>query len=183
MIKKYLNLDKYRAFIVNRIPNIFQELTRNYDTIILGDYAIVKTILEQEKKKEKVLDLSNYFRNYYTDMLIIQRYYSLARKGGTVEIYMNVNDKKYFEKKNISPFDYGYLHPVTLMEQGVKPNSFFHKLNMVFNGIRYMRAEKKDDIFCEKNVKESFAEKFSEIVRFCEERNLYVSIKGNDSLM
>lgn len=183
MFTKLLFLNEYRKYISNKIPDIFKDLNRNYDVLLLGDYSIVK---EMVIKKGKVLDCSNYYRNFYTDNLIAKRYYSMLRKNGTIRIFVDVNNKKYFSSRKISPFDFGFLHQITLMEERTKINSISHKLNMMLNGIRLKKIEKKSN---NKGIGNYIKEKYDssrnkknknemlyDLKKFCEEREILLDI-------
>lgn len=172
MIKKILFIDEYRKYISKKIPDIFSNMTRNYDVLILGDYGVAKKYTDKHD-----FDCSNYYRNFYTDYLVAQRYYSMLKKGGIIKIYINGHNKKYFSQKKISPFDYGFLHMVTCMEQEVKNKSIIHKINMMLNGLRLKKVTNKNRR--KGIVKKAEIDQYkqlAEIKDFCAERNIKLEV-------
>lgn len=107
-------------------------LKRNYSSIVLGkQYSIIKTDKDS-------LNLQNFNRNLYGDILIMKRYYSFLHKDGIIKFLINGRDEKYYTVTKISIFDYPLLHHVTLLEHGINPKSFLVKLKKIFIGYVYL---------------------------------------------
>ncbi len=122
----YVGSKRYKQYISSHTISLTKNLQRNYDFLILGS----KNITFSENHSN--LDLRNYGRNQYTDFLIVQRYYSFLKKGGTVRILIDLADKTYQSSSKISYFDYPLLHKVTLLEHGISINSKFEYLKRLW---------------------------------------------------
>lgn len=107
---------KYRVYIGNKVPSLMGNMTRNYDEMILGDEN--SEISKNEPTNKKCLNLTNYGRNLYTDVLIMERWYSFLKKGGTVCFSIDCGNKRYLFDNNISLFDDEFMHQVTMLEHG-----------------------------------------------------------------
>jgi hypothetical protein len=104
-----------------KFPGTVNSTIRNYDSIILG-----KRNVSQEKGK--VLDLTNTKRNLYTDIKILQRYYSFSKKSGRVVMCVDYKDKAFLTANVISDFDVTALHEVTLWEYKINKGSKQYKI-------------------------------------------------------
>ncbi|WP_418223333.1 hypothetical protein [Clostridium isatidis] len=170
---------KYTSHINNRIPNIMENLVRNYDNIILGNES--KIYENKINKNEKNLYLTNYSRNLYTDILILKRWYSFLRKEGIVHFNIDCKNRKYLFSEKISIFDDEFLHQVTLMEHGKDISSKKYKIikeskNILFvfqNNFR-TKSKKYDNLTSEDVQKLIF--KIKSIDSFCKVRNIQLKI-------
>lgn len=111
-----IGLINYRKFMSERVIDPKKNLKRNYKRIYLG-------IMNGDIADENTLDLRGYHRNFYVDSLLVQRYYSFLAKDGTIIIFSG-KDIHYVNDNKISMLDYPLLHPVTLMEHGIKPQKY-----------------------------------------------------------
>lgn len=172
---------KYVSYCEKQIPDIFRNPERNYDEIVLGEYP-GKYI--SEEKKSKCLYLNGYKRNFYTDILIMERYYSFLRKGGTIIFVMDLNNKKYFTKNRISIFDDKYFHVVTLLEHGKNTDTMKYQLSEYYKGFLFLlttylqredNGNKKRNIVSDKRVFPKHVRgKMEDIKKFCETRGILV---------
>lgn len=121
----------FRKWRREHIRSLSVNLDRNYSSLSLGDYAIVP-------KQGGDICYANYFRNLHTDRLIMERYFSLLKKGGAVRLYIDTGDKAYFSNKKIAPYDCQYLHPVTLYEENVSPSAISSKKRLILNTLRFI---------------------------------------------
>ena len=99
-----LSRKMYNKHKSNYNISLLHNFKRDYEKLILGRITNISM-----KKNKNYLNLQNYCRNFYTDILMIERYYSFLRKGG--EIVLNIeNDKSYLSNETISIFDASLLH-------------------------------------------------------------------------
>lgn len=155
---------KYEQYIKLVVPDIHTNLYRNYDVLILGNRKLDIEI------KKNYLDLRNYKRNLYTDILILERYYGFLKDNGKIIFYICKNDCKNLYSKHISIFDYEFLHSVTLLEHDLKIKSVKYYCYKVFRTIKFVLINKDiirdfrvvNDVYIDENY----------IKEFCEKRNL-----------
>lgn len=88
-----------------KVPNLLDDVTRNYKKIYLGYKAL----------NNDGLDLTQQYSNLYTDYLLFQRYYSLGDINCRFIINMHAN-KRYQHSCKPSLFSLNMLHPITLLE-------------------------------------------------------------------
>lgn len=158
-----VGLAKYRAYMSSRIIDPKRHLKRNYTTIYLG-------VQNGEKADENTLDLRGYTRNFYVDTLLVQRYYSFLGEAGTIKIFTGKN-RSYVNHNLISPLDYPLLHPVTLLEHGIKPHKY-----IMFNpimGLLFIWAS----VFGNKQKGHySLKNRTAMILDFCKVRDVHIEI-------
>lgn len=111
-----VGLVKYRSYMSTKLIDPKNNLKRNYSKIFIG-------IKDKEVADENTLDLRGYYRNIYVDSLLIQRYYSFLGSNGTIVLFSG-REKRYINDNWICPLDYPLLHPVTLMENHIKPPKY-----------------------------------------------------------
>lgn len=158
-------LVQYRIYMSLRIIDPKMNLKRNYKYLYLG-------IHDGRETEENILDLRGYSRNYYVDSLLVQRYYSFLDHDGVIKIFSGMNSK-YIKEEKISILDYPLLHPVTLMEHGIRPQKYIMYNPMV--GLRFIWAL----IFHRKNKKEKLGSKIKSIEDFCTKRGINFEIIEN----
>jgi hypothetical protein len=167
---------KYCRFMRKRIPNIMKDLTRNYDKIVLG--KIYNDRLDQTNIDEKKLDLTNYCRNLYTDILILKRWYSLLKVGGSVCFNIDCRSKKYLFDNKISVYDDRFLHQVTMLEHKKDIYSKKYKISKCCKAILFLFLSYFDKNNKNSNLSKNeiccLKQKIEEINSFCEIRNIKV---------
>ena len=165
---------KFRLFRKNHIKSLSVNLERNYDVLVLGDSKIVP---EQDAT---CAVYTNYYRNIHTDRLVLERYYSLVRTGGIIRLYIDKLDRKYLAGKCISPFDFQYLHPVTLFEERVPENwnnkakLFIDLFRFAFVGFGYC-FHKRNFKLANNAELENLAEQIpdvSKMIKLCDKKTL-----------
>ena len=110
-----LEADRFFGKIINakekwhRAPELLNDDKRNYDMLILG-YK-----MPQNKEVYNGLDMTITYSTLYSDFLLMQRYYSLVKKGGTI-IFNLPENRLYYKKHRLSIFTLNMLHPVTILE-------------------------------------------------------------------
>ena len=85
-------------------PDFLIDLKRDYEYIHVGTRRLYEN---------RGLDLANLNRNFYTDIKIIERFYSLIKENGYISMEIK-NDRNYIIQNKISPFDYCLMHPVVV---------------------------------------------------------------------
>ena len=168
---------KYRIHCDKIIPNMMTNLERNYDSIVLGEL----TNIQKFDIEEKTLILGNFYRNLYTDELVMQRFYSYLKRGGTVYFVIDRCKLSDIRSKRISPLDYVFLHDVTLLEHGIDRG-----------GLKYKMLERKAALLLllqpfikRKSYISSSSEEYEyikdRITSFCIERNINCKfVTGNE---
>ena len=159
-----VGLIKYRIYMNSKIIDPKRHLKRNYERIYLG-------IQGKEPADENTLDLRGYARNFYVDTLLVQRYYSFLRLNGTITVFAG-KDKHYVNDNWICPLDYPLLHPVTLMENRIRPTKFLMYnplIGMLFLWMN-MFGSKRHGIYL-------LGEQPEAITNFCKDRNVNIEIK------
>lgn len=163
--EKYLN---------SRIPNLMNS-RRNYDKLLICDKKYINKV---NINSEDTLILTNYNRNFYTDIKILERFYSFLHTKGECIFIFDFNRYSYFKNKKINSMDYPFLHPVTLYENNIYVDSILYKINRILNkykilfykiGIYKITNNKKVDI----DQIETDIEKLN---NFAKERNIYIKI-------
>lgn len=158
-------LVQYRIYMSLRIIDPKMNLKRNYKYLYLG-------IQDGKMIEDDVLDLRGYSRNYYVDSLLAQRYYSFLDYDGIIRIFSGMNSK-YINEEKISILDYPLLHPVTLMEHGIKPQKYIMYNPII--GLRFIWAL----IHRSKNKKEKLGNRIKIIEDFCTTRGIKIEIIEN----
>ena len=112
----YLNASEisYRKYKTNKFPGTIDSPTRNYDNLVIGNGFIRKLKKYYFELTGETLDLTAIGRNFYTDRLILERYFSFLKPGGKAVFCMDCGDTDYFDDKCINRFDMIGLHEVTL---------------------------------------------------------------------
>ena len=167
----------YKKYLSTYVPDIMKNLTRNYDKIILGDKRLAS---KQGDLHGSVLDLTNYSRNLYTDILILERWYSFLRNNGTVYFNIDVGSHRCLFEDAISFFDDAFLHQVTLLEHGKDIFSNKYKIIQYQKGLyflfikrRNIHINKKKRVLNNEEI-QILKDKFNEIEAFCKNRNINV---------
>ena len=147
-----------------KAPDLLVNDKRNYDILILGDKSY-------EFHYKNGLDLTISFSNLHSDYLILQRYYSLLKLGGKVELYMP-NNKKYFKNKNISIFALNLLHPVTILDHSKLLYNYYYKWEEFMNPLIFIFK----NLFCYNysKINEMDFILLKDIQAFCKERGLQI---------
>lgn len=163
---------EFIKFLESIIPNLFINSNRGYKIITLGEK---KNFSHSDEEK---LDMSNFYRNFYTDFLIIKRYYSFLDREGSFMLDLREVSKNYFGMNKISTLDYWLLHEVTLIEHDVDRDSFILKIFLlkaiVLFSLSKFRFLKKDfSYFSVDNFDESL---LFDINNFLDERDLKMVI-------
>lgn len=156
-------LVQYRAYMNSRIIDPKRHLKRNYAMIFLG-------VQNEEAADDNTLDLRGYSRNYYVDTLLVKRYYSFLSADGTIKVFTGKN-KQYVNDKRISPLDYPLLHPVTLLEHGIKPCKYFMVnpfVGLLFVCMTTFRSKRKGQC--------SLGSQTTDILNFCKARGVHIEI-------
>lgn len=163
-----LSVIKYKYYLRTVIPDIHGNLKRNYDYMILGNRNIDIDVSKNS------LDLRNYKRNIYTDILVMERFYSFLKKNAEIKFYIDRNDEKVFHEKRISKFDYEFLHRVTLMEHNISQVSFKYKIYKIIVAIKFLFVNKnfvkRKSTLKALNKIDNQVEQY--VKSFCEKRNL-----------
>ena len=158
-----VGLVKYRTYMNSKIIDPKRDLKRNYEKIFLG-------IQNREAADENTLDLRGYSRNFFVDSLLVQRYYSFLSSDGTITVFAGT-DKHYVNDKSICPLDYPLLHPVTLMENGIKPAKYYMYnpfIGMLFLWVTVFGSNREG--LC------PLDELTATIIDFCKVRNVNIQI-------
>lgn len=98
-----------------KVPNLLDDITRNYKKVYLG-YKALDT---------DGLDLTQQYSNLYSDYLLLQRYYSLGDSNCRFIINIHAS-KRYQYSCSPSLFSLNMLHPITLLEH----NTWLYRYEM-----------------------------------------------------
>ena len=160
-------------FMKQRRTNILKD-KRNYEKMVICDEMYVKDI-----DKNNTYMRTNFNRNFYTDFLVLQRYYSFLKEDGQVSFIFDCNNNQYFNKKNIDSIEWPFLHQVTLKENNINLDSLKYKLvrdinayKIIFYKLGIYRMKNKKDC----NI-EIIKKKIEQLYDFTKERNLKLNIK------
>ncbi len=152
--------------------SLLHNLKRDYEQLILG--RIASGIYDNDKNH---LNLQNYCRNFYTDILIMERFYSFLRKDGKV-VFNIENDKYYLTDENISIFDAFLLHRVTVYKKNKYIYKYVYDYKEIFTGILFL-FKNIINVFkrkCDKVDLDLFLDKVNYIVGFAKVRQLSISL-------
>lgn len=155
----------YRRFMADRMIDPKNNLKRNYKRILLGSF-------NKEEKSDDALDLRGYRRNFYVDSLLVQRYYSFLAPDGKI-IIKTQKSNKYRDSTKICVLDYPLMHPVTLLEHGVKPPKYI--LYNPFVGLLFLSVMISSKI-CVKKTTIEVEDK--ELMDFCKQRGIHIIIES-----
>ena len=156
---------KYREYCYNKFPGTVSSRQRNFDCMLLGK-------INKEKKQNNTLDLSGYGRNFYTDCLIVERYYSFLRPNGVVKIMIDASDSRYLLKERISRFDITALHEVTVWEHGIDKRSRLYNVYLKVLGSLFVLGMIPTPTV--RNYRGLPLQRMKNIIEFCKERGLQV---------
>ena len=148
--------------------SLLHNLKRDYEKLILG-----RITSKVYCKKTNVLNLQNYCRNFYTDVLIMERFYSFLRKES--DVCFNIeNDKYYLTDENISIFDAFLLHRVTVYKQNIYFYKYVYDYNEIFTCILFLFKDLINvlKIECDKRDLDLFMNKVDYVRDFAKVRNL-----------
>ena len=155
------------------INSLLQNLNRNYDKLILG-----RKYIDENDAINNCLDLRNYGRNFYTDVLIMERYYSFLNKNGVVEFNI-FNDYSYLNGNYISIFDATLLHRVTVYKHNKYLYKYVFEYKELFTGLIFM-FKNFNHIFKQKPNSENLDglfQKIDKVVEFATSRNISIRFK------
>lgn len=156
---------KYREYCRKKFPGTVGSKQRNFDCMLLGKY-------NKEQKQNNTLDLSGYGRNFYTDCLIVERYFSFLRPHGVVKIMIDASDSRYLLKEKISRFDITALHEVTLWEHGIDKRCRWYNVYLKVIGALFVLGTISTPMV--RNYRGMPIQKMKNIIEFCKERELQV---------
>lgn len=158
-----VGLIQYRTYMSVRIIDPKKNLKRGYKHLYLGIY-------DGTSVDSDTLDLRGYLRNFYVDTLLVQRYYSFLCENGDITIFAGKNTS-YINHITISVLDYPLLHPVTLLEHGLKPKKYL--LYSPITGYIFLWGR----FWGNRNTRKcSLNDKAANIIRFCKSRNVNLEI-------
>lgn len=166
-----LGLKKYKSYRADLVPNIFENLIRNYNELTLGDRDDVPSLHNND-----VLHLDGYYRCFYSDYLILQRFYSMLKNGGTVRLHINCKRRAYFDKSTIPFLDYGFMHRVTMMENHISKTGLSYKMNKFFSIYKVLFHKWRIEYHDDETVIKWLTKGLPKMVDFCEKRNLKLII-------
>lgn len=157
---------KYREYCRLKFPGTVGSKQRNFDCMLLGKY-------NKEQMQNNTLDLSGYGRNFYTDCLIVERYYSFLRPNGVVKIMIDASDSRYLLREKISRFDITALHEVTLWEHGIDTHCRWYKVYLKVIGALFVLGTISVPMV-RRSYRRLPIQQMNNIVEFCKERELQV---------
>lgn len=163
--------NKYKSKI--GINGLLQNLNRNYDKLILG-----RKNIDENVSINNCLDFRNYCRNFYTDVLFMERYYSFLKKNGVVEFNIS-NDYSYLNDNFISIFDASFLHKVTVYKHSKYLYRYVFDCKEIFTGFIFM-FKGLIDIFrrySDSNKLDRLLLKIDNVVEFATSRNITLHFK------
>ena len=129
----FVTWQKYKKYISKiGINSLLQNENRNYDKLILG-----RKYIDENATINNCLDLRNYGRNFYTDILIMKRYYSFLKTDGVVE-FIVYNDNSLLFGEYISIFDASLLHKVTVYKHNKYLYKYVYDYKEIFSGILFL---------------------------------------------
>lgn len=129
-----LSYRQYNNYCKEKFPGTVTSARRNYDFLDVGNIRF-------NANEENILDITGVRRNLYTDILIIERYYSFLKPYGTVVVCINFKDKYYLTSRKVSVFDITALHEVTLWEHGIDARGRDYKLYKLVGGALFLVAK------------------------------------------
>ena len=146
-----------------KTPDLLRSNSRNYSFLELGYKAV----------RVDSLDLTQKYTNLYSDFLVLQRFYSLVKQGGTI-IFNMWSSEYYMSSHRPSLFSLCMLHPVTLLELGRIYFFYEYMCGEILNPLLFLIKEiiHRNDR-ANKNCKCN-REMMSEIEAFCGKRNLKI---------
>lgn len=164
----------YKRYKILKFPGTVGSMLRNYDNLVLGKASLRKLVNKHLGMSGETLDLMAIGRNFFTDRLIFERYFSFLKPSGKAIFCVDCGDAAYLNNKHISRFDEIGLHEVTLWENGIDIRSREYvkteKINSCFFLIsRLLKYNRKINMVSNLPVEEMV-----EIKKFCEIRNICV---------
>lgn len=160
-------------FVKEKRVNILED-KRNYDEMIICDEMYKKHI----DKSPNIYVRTNFNSNFYTDFLILERYYSFVKEKGKIIFVFDGKNNKYFKSKKIDSLEYPFLHPVTLRENNIKLDSLKYKLIKHINPMKILLYKLK--IHTIRSYKQCnqflLEEKIEKLYTFTSERNMRLKI-------
>ncbi len=145
-------------------PELLNNSIRNYQYLELG---------YQRTGDKNGLDLTQKYTNLYSDFLLLKRYYSLLKRGGSIVINMDAT-KSYMFKQRPTVFSLCMLHPVTLMEIGKLYYVYEIMFKEILNPLIFLLNEVKSHIIKKGKINISNKTLMQEMEAFCKERNLKI---------
>ncbi len=155
-------------------PDFLIDLKRDYEYIHVGTRRLYEN---------RGLDLANLNRNFYTDIKIIERFYSLIKENGYISMEIK-NDRNYIIQNKISPFDYCLMHPVVVYSESYYKYKYVYKYKEIFTGIYYffikyiIKRDKLDN--CNYVELNKFISKLYDLSEFAKERGLLLQVELKD---
>ena len=166
IIYLYLSSWSYRKYL-KKFPGTVDSKIRNYDYMLLGT-------LGHPDSCGVCLNLCGVNRNFYTDWLLVERYYSFLKKEGEIIVKAS-GGRGYFNSKKINRFDIPALHEVTLWENGIDCRGKQYNSILVGNQILFLIYVVLSFIKG-KNVPSMQNKEFQEMVFFCKERHISLKV-------
>ncbi len=155
----------YRKYKSEKFPGTVSSAIRNYDNLVLGKESFLEL-------PGLSLDLTAKYRNFFTDRLILERYFSFLKPGGKVVFYMDCKDPAYLKDRTIGRFDAFGLHEVTLWEHGIDARSKEFNRRERINSCLFLFAKYFRHSGMLRTVCELPSFEMEEIKKFCDTRNL-----------
>ena len=106
------------------------------------------------------------------ESLLVQRYYSFLAKDGEI-IIKTQKSNEYRDSTRICILDYPLVHPVTLLEHGMKPQKYI--LYNPFVGLLFLYVVIRNKI-CVKKTDMEIEDK--ELIDFCKQRGINIIIES-----
>lgn len=122
----------YSRFMDGAVPDLLRNRKRNYDAILLGSRNPGAAL------SGGTLNLSNFRRNLYTDVLLVHRWYGFLRREGVLILPVDCGDREYLTGDRISVFDNRFLERVTLLEHGKDMKSIRYFCEEYVKGIPFL---------------------------------------------
>lgn len=161
----------YRKHCIYITPNLLSNFKRDYAYIHLGRNRLGRF-------NENVLELANLRRNLYTDIKLVDRFYSLLKNKGHMlfEIY---NDKEYICSNKISCFDYCLMHPVVVYCEKKSIYRYVYNYKEILTGYAYLYYHlfKRRTGKCTDKELEIFRSQLNKLISFASKRDIYLELK------
>lgn len=160
--------------LINRFPtweHFNRNLTRNYDSLIVGSTAAYMSMLNNKTADSNSLNLSIPDQQITMIFEIIKHFFSIVREGGEIVIILSESELKETDKKEILPIHRMILHPwlYPKTKWAIRNMKYPLLLQPVW-ALRCMGI-KIPHIFLNSSKEQNLI-MIDEIKRFCEERTL-----------
>lgn len=153
---------------------------RNFDCMLLGSTAVWRAFRRSSREESHTISFAFLYRSLAADFLILKHRFSYVREGGVVGITIDCLDLKTSASGTLNPPDLQLCHPIVLKSLGVDRTVLRRKLSfpLLYTPIYatrillgcvlpagFLRNNNPRDV-------ESILPLLTEIVTFCQERNL-----------